>query len=451
MSIADFGLNFVATKRPADKSLEVEFSQSKRQCMETIEVGDKGVLCRCNKPAKHIQVKKEGPTKGRFFYACGEYPKACDHFSWADGTNKPKAAGKSNFSFSFSNTSHGEPHGAPHGAPPGVKKCDCNRPAKMMEVKKEGPSKGRKFFTCHFFPKVCKMFDWATSVPSVEGMAEVEEEGPNPESMLPDPISKESMLKFLNVTPEQAMTIQAYPQRSSEWLKARVGRLTASNFGWAAGYNPYGSPEKLVAEMLWKKFKGNAACRWGTYYESLAIAEYTSCQMKKIGLSNIEALRKGYPVSALEFRVEERGLIVNPEMPWMGVSPDGIVFTRSESAAAMVGVLEIKCPKAEKVYEKQPQYSVSKYPGIPAGIPPQYYCQIVGIMANLKLSWADFVVWTPTEMTITRYQFDSEFWEKTLFPKLEHFYFNLYLPALDLKKQGKLQPNEIYQSLDISL
>lgn len=36
-------------------------------------------------PAKRIQVKKEGPNKGRFFFACGQ-PKAqqCDTFVWED-------------------------------------------------------------------------------------------------------------------------------------------------------------------------------------------------------------------------------------------------------------------------------------------------------------------------------------------------------------------------------
>ena len=35
------------------------------------------------------------------------------------------------------------------------------------------------------------------------------------------------------------------------------------------------------------------------------------------------------------------GLVVNPSLPWLGASPDGIVHDPSKSS---VGLLEIKCP-----------------------------------------------------------------------------------------------------------
>ena len=41
------------------------------------------------------------------------------------------------------------------------------------------------------------------------------------------------------------------------------------------------------------------------------------------------------------FTVDLCGLVVNPSLPWLGASPNGIVYDPSESS---VGLFEIKCP-----------------------------------------------------------------------------------------------------------
>lgn len=39
--------------------------------------------CKCNLPAKRVQVKKEGPNKGRWFFACSKPMKEqCDYFEF---------------------------------------------------------------------------------------------------------------------------------------------------------------------------------------------------------------------------------------------------------------------------------------------------------------------------------------------------------------------------------
>lgn len=50
------------------------------------------MYCNCNQEAKLVTVKKEGPNKGRTFYACPK-PKGeqCDFFDWASPEPKPKA------------------------------------------------------------------------------------------------------------------------------------------------------------------------------------------------------------------------------------------------------------------------------------------------------------------------------------------------------------------------
>ena len=53
-----------------------------------------------------------------------------------------------------------------------------------------------------------------------------------------------------NVTPEQIEKIKVIDQRSDEWLNARKFRLTASNFGAAAGHCKHNPPMGLVAHAV---------------------------------------------------------------------------------------------------------------------------------------------------------------------------------------------------------
>ena len=51
------------------------------------------VLCNCRDPAKFLSVNKEGPNKGRNFYACAK-PQWADKPEWADkGDTGPPAGG----------------------------------------------------------------------------------------------------------------------------------------------------------------------------------------------------------------------------------------------------------------------------------------------------------------------------------------------------------------------
>lgn len=86
--------------------------------------------CKCGVLAILLEVKKEGPNKGRLFYACKN--RGCDFFEWKDQENR--------------NTIH----------------CDCRIPSIMFEVKKEGPNKGRKFFTCK--NRNCQFFKWKDDI-----------------------------------------------------------------------------------------------------------------------------------------------------------------------------------------------------------------------------------------------------------------------------------------------
>lgn len=239
-----------------------------------------------------------------------------------------------------------------------------------------------------------------------------------------EPITKQQVLDRLQLTQEQATAISNIPQGSQAWLDARKNRLTASNFGAAIGMNKYQSPNGLLKNMLWNTFKGNVATRWGSDHEDVARDAYIA-QIQ----SEIQAGTSPYT----SIRVEETGLFVNPSRPWLGSSPDGVVHVTTTDGKSHRFLLEIKCPFKKSFYE-------------PA-VPVYYNCQIQGVMANMDLPYCDFVVWTPTGMQITRVDFDDDFWNTTLFPKLETFYFDRYLQAFVDKTNGVLEHGKIKRTL----
>ncbi|GFT86700.1 DNA topoisomerase 3-alpha [Trichonephila clavipes] len=121
------------------------------------------IVCNCGKKAIVLVVKKDGPTKGRQFYKCPEMSEGtkCDFFLWKnENSSDPQVNNLSwpqnNFSSRFNSDSI-QNENSENGI-----LCRCNLTAKIMIVRKEGPTKGRQFYTC---PKGrdegCKFFKWA--------------------------------------------------------------------------------------------------------------------------------------------------------------------------------------------------------------------------------------------------------------------------------------------------
>jgi len=168
--------------------------------------------------------------------------------------------------------------------------------------------------------------------------------------------------------------IQDFEQRSADWLRVRQGRLTASNFGAAIGFNYFCRPSKLLERMLWETFKGNAACDYGIANEPVACDIYE------------RYIREKHPGAEVKF--EYPGLVVPLAYPFLGCSPDGITNIDGERI-----LLEIKCPFRKKMYPK---------------IPPYYYCQVQGIAGLLGFDKIHFVTMTPEQTRIEEYAFKDK-------------------------------------------
>lgn len=127
-------------------------------------------------------------------------------------------------------------------------------------------------------------------------------------------------LKSLEVTWDMAHKIEGATRGqslSADWHRLRRPRLTSSHFGEIC-HAKQSSVERL-ADRIFRGINQTAAMKRGLEMEADAIQEY--CQMKRVNC---------FPC----------GFVIHPDTPWLGSSPDGVVFDPSENP--QFGLVEIK-------------------------------------------------------------------------------------------------------------
>lgn len=273
--------------------------------------------------------------------------------------------------------------------------------------------------------------------------------------------------------------VAQYEQKSPEWLLARTHRLTGSGTGDATGNNPYQSQNEGLRKMLWgwdPDERAKVAMAHGETYEPMALTVYflarngilpqtrygtepTGEQMFKVDGGEYEFIRPFVekktagvqydyiqdmtttgivPPDFIDFlcekwphyreklskvqqiKVAHSGLIICPEKPQFGTSPDGDVYERDDQKVPFL--LEIKCPFKNAIYPE---------------IPPQYKSQIQAAMGLRGISCCDFVIYCHHTTTITRYQFDPKYFSD-LIQKMETFYWERYAKALMFKIRNQM-------------
>jgi len=196
-------------------------------------------------------------------------------------------------------------------------------------------------------------------------------------------------------------------QRTPAWFKARQGKLTASNFGAAAGVNPYETRNANLKKQAGQTvFTGNSATRHGTKNEPNAIKDYQ--------------MYTGNVVRSFGFKVHE-------DYPWLGGSPDGLVGTE--------GMIEVKCPFYKMVPHEK--------------IPPHYYCQVNGLLEIFDRKWCDFVSWTPDDMQIYRVYRDPHVWDHLL-SKYTTFYAAMKRGCTQVPRQQTGEKQETFDAISAS-
>ncbi|KAJ2945974.1 hypothetical protein O0L34_g4893 [Tuta absoluta] len=131
---------------------------------------DNNVICGCNQPAILLTVRKQTANFGKKFYKCpvGKENGGCDFFLWAPEnvetaqTTDNAASSWGNSSNQAGNTAGGWGIAPPRGGDGDGVSCDCGLQCKRITVHKEGPNKGREFYSCpKEFNSRCKFFQWA--------------------------------------------------------------------------------------------------------------------------------------------------------------------------------------------------------------------------------------------------------------------------------------------------
>lgn len=241
---------------------------------------------------------------------------------------------------------------------------------------------------------------------------------------------KEYFKRFIERTPDQCKEEHEAPQRSLKWKEARKFCLTASDFGSAVGDNPHSSPDDLLKRKLWNSFDGNDATKWGTFSEPKAGEAFLAWAQATLDKNAI---------------LHEYGLLKWSAIPYLAVSPDGVLEWKDEEGTVHYDLVEFKCPTRTST-DGHPYKKYEK------NTPPYYKDQMLGIWGlvnsnggidgHIKLENTYFVVWQPTTLWITKYSFSMAEYEP-LFVKLKKWYFTRFLPSLVWYYNGALDFEQV--------
>ncbi|OAD60713.1 DNA topoisomerase 3-alpha [Eufriesea mexicana] len=128
---------------------------------------DAVIMCSCNENAIQLTVKKDGPNHGRGFYKCAKpQGSGCNFFLWADDGHQMQINTSRDPHLSAASTSTGSSvrvnsYQSSPVLPDNDVKCHCNQIAAQRIVQKDGPNKGRPFYTCtKSMNNSCKFFQW---------------------------------------------------------------------------------------------------------------------------------------------------------------------------------------------------------------------------------------------------------------------------------------------------
>ncbi|XP_052120605.1 uncharacterized protein LOC127748927 [Frankliniella occidentalis] len=140
-----------------------------------------------------------------------------------------------------------------------------------------------------------------------------------PQQPLPEdprlPAKMQEVTDRLQADLRHLQEISSYPQGGHKWLGARKIRITASNFGPVVRRSKGHSCKVLVRTMLHSKKNPTPAMRHG---------------------NDMEASARRYFEQKYGRTVNQTGLVVDRQLPFLAASPDGLIGDDE--------LLEIKCP-----------------------------------------------------------------------------------------------------------
>lgn len=180
-------------------------------------------------------------------------------------------------------------------------------------------------------------------------------------------------------------------QRSIEWYKARLGKITGSQV-WCLMKQPRSKTETFTDTAKTYLYELAAERRINDTYLNQSFDEWLSrtnveTYAMRYGTETEELARQCYEMHLpAELTVKETGFCIMPTLENYGDSPDGVVYNRNSES---VGVLEIKCPNPATFmkYRHQLQSGISL-----KEVEEKYYWQCLSHMMCAGAVWCDFVI-----------------------------------------------------------
>ena len=156
-----------------------------------------------------------------------------------------------------------------------------------------------------------------------------------------------------------------------------------------------------VCSMLYSKFSGNQATRWGLSQEKATPQQYIQWKVQH-----------GSPGVSVN---TECGLVIATDHPWLAATPDGLVNV--PQVLPSQGLVEFKNPHSRKdqfithivLNKKLICLSYKNTSGaLSLKHSDTYYHQMQMAMFCTSKEWCDFVVWTVVDLYVEHIRFESK-------------------------------------------
>ena len=231
----------------------------------------------------------------------------------------------------------------------------------------------------------------------------------------------------IEVTDDMAQAVEKETRKQSKtalWFKYRAGRVTASRMKAVCHTDITNPAQSLVKSICYPEIYNftSKQTNWGCRHEKQARDRY----------------EKTVRFKHTNLQVAECGLFINPQWPFVGASPDGIITCD----CCPKGVLEIKCPfchRGESIaaaITSDKNFCLTEVDGqISLDHCHAYYYQVQTQIFVCNVDYCDFCVCTfsgdeESTIHIERVFRNNNFWKDHCVPKAEAFFKTCLLPEL---------------------
>lgn len=235
-------------------------------------------------------------------------------------------------------------------------------------------------------------------------------------SMTDDEVLEACQSVDISISKEQALLIEQATRAQAKcklWFQYRAGRITASRMRSVCFTSVTKPSKSLLAAICHPevhKFTTSSTA-WGCDHEEQALSEYAH-------------IIKGSHHNAT---IANSGLVINPNYPHLGASPDGVVSCE----CCGDGLVEVKCPYCVRDQEAgNHKCLIEDDEGVKKlDKNHSYFYQIQTQLFVCEKEYCDLVIWTKKDIHYERIEPDVELWN-TVSAKAQWFHERVILPEL---------------------